>query len=132
MPRPPVPGIPIAAVSRRTGIPITTLRFYEKELPGLFHVRKTPGGHRRYGEQDVARFAAVRRLTEAEGLGLSEVRRIMASRGDSEPLREQVDILAQALERQELAAADLAGRVERLERRVDELAGSRRRRGWFK
>jgi DNA-binding transcriptional MerR regulator len=127
-----VPGIPIAAVSRRTGIPITTLRFYEKELPGLFHVRKTPGGHRRYGEQDVARFAAVRRLTEAEGLGLSEVRRIMASRGDSEPLREQVDALARALERQELAATDLAGRVERLERRVDELAGSRRRRGWFK
>lgn len=132
MPKPPVPGIPIAAVSRRTGIPVTTLRFYEKELPGLFHVRKTPGGHRRYGEQDVARFATVRRLTEAEGLGLSDVRRAMASRGDSEPLREQIEVLSRAMERQELALSDLTRRLDRLERRIEETAGSKPRRGWFK
>jgi DNA-binding transcriptional MerR regulator len=127
-----VPGIPIAAVSRRTGIPVTTLRFYEKELPGLFHVRKTPGGHRRYGEEDIARFSAVRRLTGTEGLGLSQVRRAMASAGDAEPLREEVQTLARAVERQELALSDLGRRLDRLERRVEELAGAKPRRGWLR
>ena len=127
-----MPGIPIAAVSRRTGIPVTTLRFYEKELPGLFHVRKTPGGHRRYAEEDVARFSAVRRLTGTEGLGLSQVRRTMASAGDAEPLREEVQALSRALERQEMAFSDFRDRLERLERRIEELAGSKPRRRWLR
>jgi hypothetical protein len=38
------PHLTISALSRRTGIPVTTLRFYERELPGLFRVRTTPGG----------------------------------------------------------------------------------------
>jgi DNA-binding transcriptional MerR regulator len=121
----------IADVARRTGIPVTTLRFFEKELPGLFHPRKTAGGHRRYAEQDVARFAAVRRLTAQEGLGLSEVRRVLSSRGDAEPLRERTDTLARALERCEIALADLTSRVERIEARLQELIPVRRRRGWF-
>ena len=84
----------ISEVSRRTGIPVSTLRFYERELSGLFHIRKTAGGHRRYSEADVARFATVRRLSESGGLGLSEVRRAVRSRGDEEPLREEVERLA--------------------------------------
>ena len=48
---PPEPtGLSISAVAARTGIPVSTLRFYERELPGLFHIRKTAGGHRRYGD----------------------------------------------------------------------------------
>jgi MerR family transcriptional regulator/heat shock protein HspR len=122
--------MPIAEVARRTGIAVTTLRFYEKELPGLFRPRKTAGGHRRYAEQDVARFAAIRRLTGEEGLGLGEVRRVMASRGDAEPLREGFEALSRTVERCELALADLASRVERLEARVAEFPAGKRRR-WF-
>jgi DNA-binding transcriptional MerR regulator len=44
------PGLSIGAVSKRTGIPVTTLRFYERELPRLFPIRKTAGGHRRYDD----------------------------------------------------------------------------------
>src|ERR1700737_4507744 len=87
------PGLSIAAVSRETGIPPSTLRFYEKELPSLFHLRKTRGGHRRYAPRDVARFEAVRRLTEEEGLRLADVRRILASPGDPEPLREALETI---------------------------------------
>ena len=97
-------ALSISAVSRRTGIPVSTLRFYERELSGLFHIRKTSGGHRRYSDEDVERFSTVRRLTETEGLGLSEVRRAVLSRGQSEALREEVDRLAEAL------AASTAGR----------------------
>lgn len=131
MARAAVPGIPIAEVARRTDIPVTTLRFYEKELPALFRVRKTAGGHRRYGEEDVARFAAVRRLTHAEGLGLAEVRRVLSSRGDAEPVRERTEAVSRALERCELAVADLTSRLDRVERRLNELVPSKRR-GWFK
>ena len=62
---PPDPAtLSISAVSKRTGIPVSTLRFYERELSSLFHIRKTAGGHRRYGEADVDRFVTVRRLTD--------------------------------------------------------------------
>ncbi len=106
----------ISAVSKRTGIPVSTLRFYERELSSLFHIRKTAGGHRRYGEQDVDRFVTVRRLTEAEGLGLAEVRRAVLSRGENEALREQLERLVEA----EAAAA---GAMESLARRIAELEG---------
>lgn len=122
----------ISEVSRRTGIPVSTLRFYERELSGLFHIRKTAGGHRRYSEGDVERFATVRRLSEEEGLGLGEVRRAVRSRGDEEALREQIERLA-------AGQADLGAALEALVRRVaaieERLAGidapPRRKRRWL-
>lgn len=117
-------GLSIAAVARRTGIPVTTLRFYEKELPGLFGVRKTRGGHRRYDEDAIARFAAVRRLTR-EGLPLRSVRRAVLARGDS------LDPEAPADEAR--AVRELAARLDTLEARIAMLeAASARRRGWFR
>jgi DNA-binding transcriptional MerR regulator len=122
----------ISDVARRTGIPVSTLRFYERELPGLFHIRKTAGGHRRYGEADVERFVTVRRLTETEGLGLGEVRRAVLSRGESEPLREEVERVAEAEAATAGAIEALARRVAELEGRVAALeAGGRKKRRWL-
>jgi len=131
MRRPAVSGLSIAEVARQTGIPVTTLRFYEKELPGLLPIRKTQGGHRRYRAEDVARLAAVRRLTETEGLKLSDVRRVMTSRGDAEPLREEVDRLRQILRRQSESVDEIFHRLSRLEGRIGELE-VRAKRKWFK
>jgi MerR family transcriptional regulator/heat shock protein HspR len=125
-------GLRIADVARQTGIPVTTLRFYERELPGLFRIRKTRGGHRRYSPQDVARFAAVRRLTEVEGLKLAEVRRVMTSRGSQEALREEVDLLLDVHEAETRLLDDLTRRLEGLEKRFAALEVSRpRKRGWL-
>lgn len=121
----------ISQVSRRTGIPVSTLRFYERELAGLFHIRKTAGGHRRYAESDVERFSTVRRLTETEGLGLGEVRRAVLSRGESEPVREQVERLAEGTAAAAGAAEVLARRVTELEGRVAALEGGRKKRRWL-
>lgn len=125
-------GVSIADVSRRTGIPASTLRFYEREMPGLFWIHKTPGGHRRYTAGDIERFTTIRRLTETEALPLAEVRRVLASRGDHEPLREEVSRLRSDQQEAGWAAAELARRVAELEGRVAELtaavAGKRR---WF-
>ena len=122
----------ISDVSKRTRIPVSTLRFYEKELPGLFHIRKTSGGHRRYSEEDAERFATVRRLTETEGLGLSEVRRAVLSRGQSEALREEVERLAEAQAAAAAALEGLSRRLSELEARIATLETSPpRRRRWL-
>ena len=129
MPDPPT--LTISAVSRRTHIPVSTLRFYERELPGLFRIRKTAGGHRRYGEPDVERFVTVRRLTESEGLGLAEVRRVLTSRGDAEALREEVESVRVAGAAGGQALQDLEQRVRSLEARIAALESAPPRRGWL-
>jgi MerR family transcriptional regulator/heat shock protein HspR len=122
----------ISDVSERTGIPVSTLRFYERELSALFHIRKTAGGHRRYSVADVERFSTVRRLTETEGLGLAEVRRAVLSRGQSEALREEVERLAEALAGSAAALETLTRKLSELENRVAALeAGPPRRRRWL-
>jgi DNA-binding transcriptional MerR regulator len=121
----------IGAVSRRTGIPVTTLRFYERELPRLFPIRKTSGGHRRYDNRDVSRFATLRALT-AEGLPLAEVKRVLRTRGDDEGLAEAIERISERLEAGERAAQDLAHRVAALEARLAGRDEPPPRRGWFR
>ena len=101
-------------------------------MPGLFLIRKTAGGHRRYREEDVERFAAIRRLTEQDSLPLSQVRRVLSSRGDHEPLREEVERLRAAREEDGWTVAELGRRVSALEEKLAQLepALSGRRR-WF-
>jgi len=121
----------IGAVARRTGIPVTTLRFYERELPGLFPIRKTSGGHRRYDGRDISRFETVRKLT-AEGLALGELRRALSARAAGATSEDALDRLSQRLESGAAALADLLQRVERLEARLQELeVRPPRKGGWF-
>jgi DNA-binding transcriptional MerR regulator len=119
----------ISTVSKQTGIPITTLRFYERELSSLFPIRRTAGGHRRYDDRDVARFATVRSLTE-EGLALSELKRAVASRGEHEPLREAFERLAEFQQQQARTVELLIRRIDALEERIRTLVP--RRKTWFR
>jgi DNA-binding transcriptional MerR regulator len=127
-------GVPISEVARRTGIPVTTLRFYERELPSLFHVRKTSGGHRRYGETEVSRFVTVRRLTEEQGLRLADVRRALLPQDEPGPLREDLDGIREAHGAQADALDALRRRVGELEARLASLeaSGPPRRRRWLR
>jgi DNA-binding transcriptional MerR regulator len=125
------PHLTISALSRRTGIPITTLRFYERELPGLFRVATTPGGHRRYTEEEASRFEAVRRLS-AEGLGLKEIRGVLKSPGDARALETALETASTRLEDalRRLAAAER--RLEAVEARLARLErGGGSGKGWF-
>ncbi len=112
-----------------TGIPASTLRFYEREMPGLFLIRKTRGGHRRYEATDIERFTAIRKLTDTEALPLSQVRRVLSSRGDHEPLREEVSRIRTAQEEEGWTLAELARRITALEERIEKMASGKR--GWF-
>lgn len=97
-------------------------------MPSLFLIRKTAGGHRRYEQRDVERFSTIRRLTRDEGLPLSEIRRVLSSSGDHEPLAEEVSRLRAARQEEVWALAELSRRVETLEKK---LAALSERRRWF-
>lgn len=62
----------IGEMSRRTGLPESTLRYYEKK--GLLRVSRDGGGRRDYGEDDVAWVQFLRRLKET-GMPLKDIRR---------------------------------------------------------
>ncbi len=70
------PDLTIGAVSERTGVATSALRFYEAE--GLLHPKRTDGGQRRYS-RDVLRRISFIRIAQQVGLSLDEIRAALAS-----------------------------------------------------
>ena len=76
----------IGAVSDRTGVAPSALRFYEAE--GLIHATRTESGQRRY-HRDVLRRIAFIRVAQHMGLTLEEIREALASLPDSRTPNQQ-------------------------------------------
>ncbi|QXC61127.1 redox-sensitive transcriptional activator SoxR [Aquihabitans sp. G128] len=70
----------IGALSERSGIAHSALRYYEDE--GLLHAERTAGGQRRY-HRDALRRVAFIRTAQQVGLSLEEIREAMASLPDN-------------------------------------------------
>jgi methanogenic corrinoid protein MtbC1 len=71
----------IAAVARRTGVPADTLRKWEQRY-GVLRPTRSPGGHRRYSDVDVARVEWLKaRLAEGYRIGAAAA---MLGRGETE------------------------------------------------
>ena len=66
----------IGAVSERSGVSASALRFYESE--GLIHATRTDGGQRRY-RRDALRRVSFIRVAQQVGLSLDEIREALAS-----------------------------------------------------
>jgi len=66
----------IGAVSERTGVAASALRFYEAE--GLVHAVRSTGGQRRY-HRDVIRRVSFVRIAQEVGLTLGEIKEALAS-----------------------------------------------------
>lgn len=81
----------IGEISEKTGLPESTLRYYEKK--GLLRVARDGGGRRDYGEGDIAWIQFLRRLKET-GMPLKEIRRYSELRyaGD-DTMPERLDML---------------------------------------
>ncbi len=66
----------IGALSERTGVAPSALRFYEAE--GLIHSERTDGNQRRYSRETIRRVSFVR-VAQQVGLSLGEVRAALDS-----------------------------------------------------
>lgn len=79
-------GISIGALSERTGVSRSALRFYEAE--GLIHAARTDGGQRRYA-RDVLRRVSFIRVAQQVGLRLDEIREALSTLPDGRTPDEQ-------------------------------------------
>jgi MerR family transcriptional regulator, mercuric resistance operon regulatory protein len=68
-------GVPIGELSRRTGVHVETIRYYEK-IKMLPAPGRTAGGHRVYRPQDIRILAFIRRGREL-GFSLDEIRALL-------------------------------------------------------
>jgi DNA-binding transcriptional MerR regulator len=68
----------IGEAALRTGVSERTLRYYE-QIGLLCPAAHSPGGTRRYGEEELARVLRIRELQELMGLNLEEIRNVLAS-----------------------------------------------------
>ena len=70
----------IGAVSERTGVATSALRFYEAQ--GLIHATRSEGGQRRYVRDTLRRVSFIR-IAQQVGLSLEEVRTALSSLPDN-------------------------------------------------
>jgi MerR family redox-sensitive transcriptional activator SoxR len=73
------PELTIGALSERTGVATSALRFYEAE--GLLHSARTDGGQRRYARDALRRVSFIR-VAQQVGLSLGEIGDVLASLPD--------------------------------------------------
>ena len=94
----------ISVAAELAGVHPQTLRIYERK--GLIEPFRTPGGTRRYSDEDLERLGLIQELT-AEGVNLEGVRRILDLQAENDRLRSQVDRLRRLLgEAQSRTGAD--------------------------
>jgi DNA-binding transcriptional MerR regulator len=97
----------IGRLAARSGVPISTLRYYER-LGLLRPQGRTEGGFRLYGEEAVGRLRFIR-SAQALGIPLRDIRRILAVRDEGlAPCRHVLELLWGQVRRLEEQLARLA------------------------
>ncbi len=104
----------ISVAAELAGMHPQTLRIYERK--GLIDPFRTPGGTRRYSQEDIERLQLINELT-SEGLNLEGVRRVLALQEENRQLKRKLDRLRDRYDDME----------EEFERRIEEVARSYRR-----
>jgi MerR family transcriptional regulator/heat shock protein HspR len=84
----------ISVAAELAGMHPQTLRIYERR--GLLEPYRTPGGTRRYSNEDLEQLGLIQELTSA-GVNLEGVRQILQLRNANRRLRSQVDRLRRLL-----------------------------------
>ena len=84
----------ISVAAELGGVHPQTLRIYERR--GLLSPFRTPGGTRRYSEEDLERLGMIQELT-ADGVNLEGVRMILKMRDEITRLQKQVSRLRRLL-----------------------------------
>jgi MerR family transcriptional regulator/heat shock protein HspR len=92
----------ISVAAELAGMHPQTLRIYERR--GLIDPYRTPGGTRRYSQDDIDRLALIQELTE-QGLNLAGVQKVMDLQHQIARLEGKVEALREELDRMRDAAA---------------------------
>ena len=107
------PTLSVGEVARRSGVPVSTLHFYEAR--GLVSSRRTQGNQRRY-TRDVLRRVAFIRVSQRVGIPLADIKAALATlSGTAAPTRADWARLSAAWR------ADLDERMEQLKKLRDTL-----------
>jgi MerR family transcriptional regulator/heat shock protein HspR len=85
----------ISVAAELAGMHPQTLRIYERK--GLLEPARTPGGTRRYSQEDIERLQLIQELT-SQGLNLEGVRRVLALQEENRMLKRKVDKLRDKLD----------------------------------
>ena len=110
-----MPSYQISELAHRSGLPPTTLRFYEQA--GLLPAARSANGYRHYGEDALARLALIRAGKQL-GLPLAELRDLLRLRdgGDCAGVRSRLrPLLAARIDQARAHSAELADSIARLE-----------------
>lgn len=112
----------ISELSRRSGAPVTTLKYYLRE--GLVHEgERLSGNQTAYDESHVQRVRLVRALLETGGLSIADARRVLATLDDDRGSLAYTFAAAQhALG---VGGGSNGGASDASRRRIDDLAASR-------
>lgn len=98
----------ISVAAELAGVHPQTLRIYERK--GLLDPARTPGGSRRYSDDDIALLQRITELTEA-GLNLAGVQRVLELEAEVDRLRTELDAAAR-LARREVAEVERRHRAD--------------------
>ncbi len=85
----------ISVAAELAGMHPQTLRIYERK--GLLEPFRTPGGTRRYSQEDIERLQLIQELT-SQGLNLEGVRRVIALQEENRTLKRRLDKLRDKLD----------------------------------
>jgi MerR family transcriptional regulator/heat shock protein HspR len=96
----------ISVAAELAGMHPQTLRIYERK--GLLDPFRTPGGTRRYSQEDIEQLQLIQELT-SQGLNLEGVKRVLSLQEDNRRLKKKLDRLRDKLEHLEEAIEE-AGR----------------------
>ena len=91
----------ISVAAELAGMHPQTLRIYERK--GLIDPFRTPGGTRRYSQEDIERLQLIQEMT-AEGMNLEGVRRVLVLQEENRQLKKKLDRLRDKIEAMEEAA----------------------------
>jgi MerR family transcriptional regulator/heat shock protein HspR len=94
----------ISVAAELSGMHPQTLRIYERK--GLIDPFRTPGGTRRYSQEDIERLQLIQDLT-SQGLNLEGVKRVLALQEENRRLRKKVERLSDKVDDLEDAVADI-------------------------
>ncbi len=85
----------ISVAAELAGMHPQTLRIYERK--GLIDPYRTPGGTRRYSQEDIERLKLISELT-GQGLNLEGVKQVLELQDEVERLRTKVDRMEERLD----------------------------------